>query len=53
MSSTLDLTGMVMYQDTVSKLQAVYNGTGGVYYTADSAGRNARVSLRNYEQEHT
>ncbi|KAH8902990.1 HET-domain-containing protein [Coniochaeta sp. PMI_546] len=52
MSATLDLAGMARYQETVSKISALYNSTGGVYYTGDSMGRYARVGLRNHEQEH-
>lgn len=52
MSSTLDLQGMVSYQDTVSKIAALYNSTGGVYYRGDSNGQHAMVSIRNREEEH-
>lgn len=52
LSSHLDLVGMTGYQETVSKISALYNITGGVYYTGDAFGRYARVSLRNHEQEH-
>ncbi|KAK0672347.1 heterokaryon incompatibility protein-domain-containing protein [Cercophora samala] len=52
MSSTLDLEGMVRYQDTVHKIGALYNSTGGVYYRGDSNGQHALVSLGNREEEH-
>ncbi|KAB5518083.1 heterokaryon incompatibility protein-domain-containing protein [Coniochaeta sp. 2T2.1] len=51
-SFTLDVKGMTKYQQTVAKITALYSSTGGVYYTGDSAGRHAQVSLRNHEREH-
>ncbi|KAK4171646.1 heterokaryon incompatibility protein-domain-containing protein [Triangularia setosa] len=52
MSSALNLNDMVRYQDTVNKIVALYNSTGGVYYRGDSNGQHAMVSVRNREQEH-
>lgn len=52
MSTALDLQGMVKYQDTVSKISALYSSMGGVYYTGDSMGRHAHVGLQSHQQEH-
>ncbi|KAK4200878.1 putative heterokaryon incompatibility protein [Triangularia verruculosa] len=52
MSSTLNLENMHSYQETVNKIAALYQSTGGVYYRGDSNGQHAIVSIRNREQEH-
>ncbi|KAK0708936.1 hypothetical protein B0T21DRAFT_416316 [Apiosordaria backusii] len=42
----------IIKDDTVNKIAALYNSTGGVYYRGDPNGQHAMVSVGNRGQEH-